>query len=103
MPGSTCPSFPALPGAVELLGQAAFAARSTPRTRKRRKGHSSSSPSATRHPKVELLFDPQTSGGLLFGLPEAKVAAALSELQATVIGEVVENRPDEASIEVVAS
>jgi len=45
----------------------------------------------------ELLFDPQTSGGLLFGVPESQVARALAEVAgAAAIGTVTAPRPDGA-------
>lgn len=47
-----------------------------------------------------LLFDPQTSGGLLLLLPEAAVAAALADLpQARVVGRAVER--DTAALRIV--
>ena len=48
-------------------------------------------PAVREHAKLPLLFDPQTSGGLLFGVPEENATAALTELldtghSAAVIG-----------------
>lgn len=54
------------------------------------------------HPEVELLFDPQTSGGLLFGIPAERASSVVSALRtagdgrAAVIGDVVEPRADGA-------
>jgi selenide,water dikinase len=94
--------LPALPGAVELLAQG-FRSTFHPENEKAKKGIVFA-PEATSHPKLELLFDPQTSGGLMFGLPETAVGEALQRLpQATVIGEVTVRRDDGALIEVTHS
>ncbi len=93
--------LPALPGAVELLGQG-FRSTFHPENEKAKKGIIIR-PEAARHPKLELLFDPQTSGGLLFGLPESAVENAFAKLdQVAVIGDVIERREDDALVEVVA-
>ena len=94
--------FPALPGAVELLAQG-FRSTFHPENEKAKKGIVIR-PEAATHPKLELLFDPQTSGGLLFGLPESAVENALAKLErAVVIGEVTERRDDDALVEVHAA
>ena len=94
--------LPALPGAVALLAQG-FRSTFHPENEKAKKGIVIR-PEAARHPKLELLFDPQTSGGLLFGLPEAAIQRALTKLdQVAIIGEVTERREDDALVEVVAS
>ena len=94
--------LPALPGAVELLGQG-FRSTFHTQNEKAKRGivvH----PEAARHPKLELLFDPQTSGGLLFAVAETKVSEALERLEdAVLIGEVMEPRNDGALIEVQAT
>ena len=48
----------------------------------------------------EVLFDPQTSGGLLVALPEAEAGALLADLQAlglpaAIVGEITERKPIE--------
>ena len=86
-------SVPALPGAVQSLAQ----------------GHVSSLHAGNRSvealiacpdhlagdPRLHLLFDPQTSGGLIAGVPPDRVQACLAALhaqgyhRAAVVGEVV--------------
>jgi len=62
---------------------------------------------AARRPALDLLFDPQTSGGLLLGIPAERGAALLQALRAAgdpaaaVIGVVGAPRADGALIEVV--
>ena len=89
--------LPALPGAVELLrrgerssfhdaNRKAIAALSTP---------------AEPGPKLELLFDPQTAGGMLLGVPPEQADAVVAALReagdpAVVIGVVAPARPDGA-------
>jgi len=54
--------------------------------------------------RAPILFDPQTSGGLLFGVPEARARATLAALhaageQGTRIGSVVAGAPGQISLE----
>jgi selenide,water dikinase len=94
-------ALPALPGALELLAQGV---RSTSHAEnaKVRKGMAVSA-EALRDPRFELLFDPQTSGGLLIGLDPTRVAEALERLESVaVIGEVTPARPGGSRIEVLA-
>src|SRR4030095_4387916 len=92
-----------LPGAGEL---AARGHRSTfhPENAKARRALRVTE-AAQRHPALDILFDPQTSGGLLFAVPaeraDAAVAAlsAAGEMQAVVIGEVTAPRADGALFE----
>jgi selenide,water dikinase len=55
----------------------------------------------------ELCFDPQTSGGLLFGVEAARASEAVRELReagdrdAAVIGSVFPPRSDRSSIELI--
>lgn len=78
-------ALPALPGALELMAQGL---RST--------FHPSNERSVTvrgglGHPRRPLLFDPQTSGGLLLCVPEGHLAEALERLPgAARIGRLVE-------------
>jgi selenide,water dikinase len=66
-------------------------------------------PPAGRHPALDLLFDPQTSGGLLLGVAPDRAPALLAALReagdahAAVIALVAPPRPDGALIRVVAT
>jgi selenide,water dikinase len=94
-------ALPALPGAVALLAQG-LRSTSHPENAKARKGFLVR-PGAGLDPRFELLFDPQTSGGLLFGMKPERVEEALERLEhAAVIGEVQEVRSDGALLEVVS-
>lgn len=101
-------SLPALPGSVEVLRQGL---RSTfhPENERAKKGLVIR-PAAALHPCFELLFDPQTSGGLLFGVEAARAEGAVAELHrggdmaARIIGRVVPSREEDgALIEVVST
>ena len=94
-------ALPALPGAVELLARG-FRSTFHPENAKARKGLVIN-PEAAADPRLELLFDPQTSGGLLFGLPSSRVDEALGRLdQVAVIGEARPGREDGALMEIGA-
>jgi selenide,water dikinase len=98
-------AVPALPGALSLLGRGV---RSTahPENAKARRAMWVDEATA-RRPALDLLFDPQTSGGLLLGIPAERGEALLRALReagdtaAAVIGVVAPPRPDGALIEVV--
>jgi selenide,water dikinase len=96
--------LPALPGAVELLGRGE---RSTfhPENRKGLRALEIED-EARGHAKLELLFDPQTSGGLLLALPGPQAAELVARVEsaglaASIIGEVVESSPPAAFTVVV--
>lgn len=85
--------LPCLPGARELL---AMGLRSTFHDANRAAMRALRVlPSAHAHPALELLFDPQTAGGLLIGLPAASAPALVDALRAgpepdaAIIAEVV--------------
>ncbi|MDJ0865877.1 MAG: selenide, water dikinase SelD [Myxococcota bacterium] len=92
--------LPLLPGAAELLARGLRSSFHPENARARRALHVEAS-AATR-PELDALFDPQTSGGLLFGVPEARAEAALAALRkggdpaAACIGDVEPPRPDGA-------
>jgi selenide,water dikinase len=92
-------ALPALGGAVELLSRG-FRSTFHPENEKARKAIAID-PEAALDPRLELLFDPQTSGGLLFGLPPSRVDEALARLEhVAVIGEVRPRREDGTLLEV---
>ncbi len=92
-------ALPALPGAVELL---AGGLRSTAHEANRKIVKAVlAAADAAADPRFELLFDPQTAGGFLCGVPEAKrerflAGLAASEVEAAPIGVVTPKRPDGA-------
>ncbi len=99
-------SLPALPGALELL---AAGLRSTFHAENERLAQGLAvSTAAAGHQRTPLLFDPQTSGGLLFGVAPDLAAAAVADLHAAgdadaaVIGEVTPARGDGALFEIAA-
>jgi selenide,water dikinase len=63
---------------------------------------------AAARPELEILFDPQTSGGLLFGVDAARAAEDVERLreggdvEAAVIGTVCAADPQGALLEVAA-
>lgn len=99
--------LPALPGALSLLARGV---RSTAHGENARARRAMLVGGAAAHrPALDLLFDPQTSGGLLLGIAAERSAALLQALHAAgdgaaaVIGEVVTPRADGALIAVVAT
>jgi selenide,water dikinase len=71
-------SLPALPGSLELLETGL---RSTFHEENAKVAHGMRiEPQAQREPRFPLLFDPQTSGGLLFGIAPEHAQSALDEL-----------------------
>lgn len=94
---------PALPGAQTLIGRGM---RSTfhEDNREQIKALAITSDAAG-HPRFELLFDPQTAGGLVAAVPADRAAGLLAALRATgeepaVIGVIAEARGDGAPLHV---
>lgn len=91
-------SVPLLAGAAECVAQGIFSSLQPANLRLKRAVANEAA--ALRHPKYPLLFDPQTSGGLLASVPAARAAACLAALrgqgyaEAAVIGEVTEVLPE---------
>jgi selenide,water dikinase len=98
-------AIPALPGAVALLGRGIRSTAHPENARARRA--MLVEPDAARRDALDLLFDPQTSGGLLIAVARERAPAMLRALHATgdataaLIGEVAPARPDGALIRVV--
>ena len=96
-------ALPALPGAEELLGSGL---RSTAHEANRQIAKAVRiEAEASAHPRLELLFDPQTAGGFLAGVPEARSDDFLSRLretnvEAVRIGTVVP-RPDDGAVAMI--
>jgi selenide,water dikinase len=94
-----------LPGVADLLRQGLRSTFHEENARARRALRVS--PELSARPEVDVLFDPQTSGGLLFGVPAERALAAVASLReagdtrAAVIGEVMAPRADGALFEVV--
>lgn len=98
-------AIPALPGALELLARGT---RSTFHEENARARRSIYVPFELADDlRLELLFDPQTAGGLLLGIPAGKAEALLAELragdspQAALIGHTGPRREDGALIEIL--
>jgi selenide,water dikinase len=92
-------ALPALEGAIGLLSRGV---RSTFHAQNARPTNSLElAPAAVRDPALELVFDPQTSGGLIFGVAPGRSAEALQLLhdagdaQAAVIGKLRARRAGE--------
>ena len=62
---------------------------------------------ASSHPNYPLLFDPQTAGGLLAGVPKENVSACIADLKANnylescVIGKIVSIKDNESPIKLI--
>ena len=98
-------SIPLLPGARELFQQGK---ESTLAPANRATETNIRIPEKKRAlPEYSALFDPQTSGGLLLGIPEKYVDEVLqdlgqqSDLETAVVGHVVDNQSDLAGIQIV--
>jgi selenide,water dikinase len=98
--------LPLLPGVAALLGRGLRSTSHEQNARGRRGIRVAAAAGA--HPAIEALFDPQTSGGLLFGVTAERAGEAVARLAAAgdaaaaVIGRVTAPRPDGALFEAVA-
>ena len=87
------PALPLLDGALEMAAAGQFSSLQPANLRLRRAIANQAGFAA--HPRYALLFDPQTAGGLLAGIPAAKAQACVAQLralgyaQAAVIGQVL--------------
>lgn len=99
-------SLPLLPGARELIEDGIFSSLQDANLRLRRGVEAPAE--LRREPAFALLFDPQTSGGLLAGVEARRapeIVAALHEVgypEATVVGEVIKPVSAEAPLQVIA-
>ena len=92
-------ALPVLPGAEALLAAGVRSTFHAQNATLRKALHFSAD--AASAAACELLFDPQTSGGLLFGASEDGAARALRELpEARVVGEATDARSDGALLSV---
>ena len=99
-------ALPVLDGAVDTIGAGVFSSLQPQNVRLRRAIRNLSTASA--HGNFPLLFDPQTSGGLLASVPESKVDACLADLHrrgyahTVVIGRVVMSADAAEPVQLVA-
>ncbi len=99
-------TLPALDGARSLLAQGVRSSAHAQNASVR--SELAVDPAVAGEPMLELLFDPQTSGGLLFALEASRAAAAVRELQdagdrqASVIGVIEGARAEGFRVQVVA-
>src|SRR5262245_27054891 len=100
-------ALPLLPGVASLLARGIRSTYHEQNTRGRR-GIRITAAAAAR-PSVEVLFDPQTSGGLLFRIEPGRARETLERIHhagdasAAIIGHVTAPHPDGALFEVVSS
>ena len=86
-------ALPVLPGALECLAAGIQSSLAPANLRLRHALRNQ--PDWATHPRTPLLFDPQTAGGLLAGVPQAQATACLAALhaagytQAAIIGRVL--------------
>jgi len=72
-------ALPLLDGAMETVAAGILSSLQPANLRLRRAVHDIET--AGKHPSFPLLFDPQTAGGLLAGVPEQEVDACVAELE----------------------
>ncbi|HEX4952147.1 MAG TPA: selenide, water dikinase SelD [Thermoanaerobaculia bacterium] len=98
-------AVPLLPGVASLLARGLRSTAHPENVKARRAIRVA--PEARERPELDALFDPQTSGGLLFGVAPERAEEAVASLRAggdgaaAVIGEVLPARADGALFEVV--
>lgn len=98
-------ALPWLPGAAETLAQGLFSSLHPENLRSRH--WIANLAEAVGHPRYPILFDPQTSGGLLAGVPGDRAADCVAQLQAlgyrdsALIGHVTPRTDAEAPIHLV--
>ncbi|WP_432473790.1 selenide, water dikinase SelD [Amphritea sp. HPY] len=98
-------ALPLLEGALDTVAAGILSSLQPQNLRLRRAIHDIES--AATHPAFPLLFDPQTAGGLLAGVPDDQVGACVRELQlmgypdTRIIGRIEELSDQEAPIRTV--
>jgi len=98
----TLDSIPLLEGAADTAALGILSSLQPENLRLRRAVQGAEE--AMRHPHYALLFDPQTAGGLLAGVPQGHAAACVTRLRecgypaAAVIGQVLEGTPEQPRI-----
>lgn len=98
-------AIPAIEGSLEAL--ASGIASSLHAKNSQRRNRMQARPELERSARYDLLFDPQTAGGLLAGVPSDLAADCVERLRAagyrnaTIIGEVVDHQDDTTDIEVI--
>jgi selenide,water dikinase len=99
-------ALPLLEGAEEMVEAGIFSSLQPQNLRLRRAVHDCES--FGRDPRYALLFDPQTAGGLLAGVPSDRAEACVAELrrlgyaQAAIIGRVVAANGAQAPVRITA-
>ncbi|HEX9628008.1 MAG TPA: selenide, water dikinase SelD [Acidiferrobacterales bacterium] len=97
------PALPVLDGAAETVARGVFSSLAPENLRLRRAIRNVDA--AARHPNYPLLFDPQTSGGLLAALPRERAPACiqalntLGYLEARIVGDIVPRGAQQESIQ----
>ena len=97
-------ALPLLDGAMETVAAGILSSLQPANLRLRRAIHDIGN--AAKHPAFPLLFDPQTAGGLLAGVPKAQVDACVTELKLSgyaetkIIGTIKELSDDLAPIQI---
>ena len=95
-------AVPTLPGAQQLVADGIFSSLQPANIRLKRALENEEESMA--HPSYPLIFDPQTSGGLLASVPADKAEECLAQLRAegfphsAVIGRVASGREDAGSV-----
>jgi selenide,water dikinase len=93
-------ALPALDGALDLIARGVRSTYHEQNTNVR--PGMRFAPALAGDPRIELLFDPQTSGGLLFGVDPARAEEAVrASASASLIGEVHPARADGILLEIV--
>ena len=97
-------ALPLLDGAMETVAAGILSSLQPANLRLRRAIHDIEN--AVKHPAFPLLFDPQTAGGLLAGIPEKQAHACVAKLKLSgypdtqIIGRIKELSDEQAPIQI---